>query len=364
MTRQPLNAETPDAPAKVVVLVVSYNGTGYLGDCLSSVLVSADPGVHTRVLVVDNGSNDATSRYVAGRFPQVDLIRIEPNRGFAGGNNAGWDHVRKHWPDTEFLVLLNQDTIVQSGWLAAMVAMFRTEPSAGAVQPKLMMHPATDRFNSAGNASHFLGFGFVGHCGQTDRGQFDTPRPIGSASGAAVMLRCDLLARTGLFEPTMFMYLEDAELNWRLRQLGTEPYLAPGATVLHKYKFQSNFRYYFHLEKNRWWMLLAHYRLPTLLLLAPALALMEAGQFAFAASHGLAGEKLRSWRWLLRPASRRRIARARRRVQKTRLVSDRTLTRRFCGTIDFPEMNSPLLRRVANPLLAAYWAVARRLIFW
>jgi GT2 family glycosyltransferase len=346
------------------VLIVCYNGRGFLPDCLGSVLASDDGGIKTRVVVVDNASGDGSAEYVAENFPRVDLVRSQVNRGFAGGNNLGWEYIRRKYPRATYLVLLNQDTIVERGWLRPMVDFLEAHPAAGLAQPKLMMHPRTELFNSSGNRSHFLGFGFVGECGQPDRGQYTRPRPIASASGAAMMVRTDLLRRVGLFEELMFLYLEDAELNWKLRQIGCEPFLVPGGVVYHKYNFQKDFRYYFYLERNRWWLLLVYYKLATLLLLAPALAVMEVGQLLFALSRGLLGVKLRSWLFFLAPANLALLRRRRRQAQARRTVSDRQFTRPFCGSIDFPELSGPLLKYVANPFFSAYWALARRLIFW
>ena len=349
---------------QVVILVVCYNGRHYLEDCLRSVLASGDEGIETHVVVVDNASTDGSAEYVARHFPQVELVRSEVNRGFAGGNNLGWEYIRKKYPELDYLVLLNQDTIVAAGWLGPMAAFLADHPRAGCVQPKLLMHPRTELFNSAGNRSHFLGFGFVGRCGQPDRGQLTAPEEIGFASGAAMMIRAELVRRFGLFDPVMFMYLEDADLCWRLRQAGFSSHVVPDSVVYHKYDFPDRSRYYYYLERNRWWVLLTYYRLATLALLAPALALMELGQWLFAAAHGLAGQKLRSYLFFTRPGALAALIRRRRRARRRRALSDRRFTAVFCGEIDFPALASPLLCHVANPLLKAYWAVARRLMFW
>jgi len=352
-----------DPSVKVAVLIVCYNGRRYLDDCLESVFASRDPSVETRVVVVDNASSDGSADYLAGSCLQVDIVRSRVNRGFAGGNNLGWDYIRQRYGDTDYLVLLNQDTVVASGWLETMTGFLRAHPRVGCVQPKLLMHPRTDLYNSAGNQSHFLGFGFVGRCGQPDRGGQDRPAEVGFASGAALMVRADLLRRVGLFDEMMFMYLEDAALSWKLRQIGFASFVVPEAVVYHKYKFQQDFKYYYYLERNRWWLLLIYYRAPTLLLLAPALALMEIGQLLFAFARGVLGEKLRSYAFLLSPAAVAGLSRRRGCVQARRTVGDREFTRPFRGSIDFPHLSGMLVRYVANPLLGAYLALARRAIF-
>ena len=349
---------------EVVVLVLCHNGREYLDDCLSSVLASDDGDVVRRVVLVDNASDDGSAEYVAGNFPTVDLVRSDENRGFAGGNNFGVDHVNRTYPDCDYLVLLNQDTIVESGWVGRLAAFMESHPAAGAAQAMLMMHPETDLINTAGNVSHFLGFGFCGGYRQRNREAYAAPAVINYASGAAVMLRAGLIRQYGLFADRMFMYLEDADVSWRLRQLGFDSYLVPAATVYHKYSFASRYHYYYHLEKNRYWLLGVYYRLPTLLLLGPAFAAMEVGQWVFALLAGLGRLKLAASVHFLRPANFRELWRARRAAQRRRVIGDRQFLRDFSGRVDFSELRNPLLKYVANPIFAAYWWVARRLIFW
>ncbi|HET6428519.1 MAG TPA: glycosyltransferase family 2 protein [Phycisphaerae bacterium] len=354
----------PDRRVEVVVLIVCYNGRRHLDECLGSVLADEEAGIRTRVVVVDNASADGSADYVAERFPRVELVRSRANLGFAGGNNLGWEHIRRKWPDLDYLVLLNQDTLVEPGWLGPLAGFLAAHPDAACAQPKLMMHPQTDRFNTSGNRSHFLGFGFVGDCGEVDRGQLSGPREVAFTSGAAMMVRADLLRGGRLFEGAFFMYLEDAELCWRLGQSGHGSFVIPDSVVYHKYAYGGNLRHYYYLERNRWFLLGAYYKPATLALLAPAAAVMELGQLVFAIARGVGRQKWRSWAFFLTPAGLGLLLRRRRQARRRRAVSDRRFTRTFCGTIDFPPLSGPLVRLVANPVLGAYWAVARRLIFW
>ncbi|MEE9211697.1 MAG: glycosyltransferase family 2 protein [Phycisphaeraceae bacterium] len=348
----------------VAIIIVAYNSRDDLGDCLESVLASDDAGLHRHVIVVDNASTDGTRAFLAQRFPQVDLIESRTNLGFAGGNNLAWDYTRKNHPDSQYLALLNPDTIVTSGWLRPLVQYLRQNPGVASVQPKLMLHPQTDRINSAGNRSHFLGFGFTSAFGELDQGQYHQPRSIDFASGAAMMVRTESLERVGLFDDQMFVYLEDAELSWKLRLIGYDTVFVPAATVYHKHNVQSTFKYLYYLERNRWILLLTYYKAATLLLLIPAMLVMELGLFGFAISRGMFWQKLRAWIDLLHPHNMRKLVAKRRETQSRRTISDRKFMTRFTGTIDYPPINHGLVRYVANPLLAAYWWFVRRLIRW
>jgi GT2 family glycosyltransferase len=350
-------------PIEVAVLIVCFNGREYLSDCLSSVIASDDGDINRRIIVIDNASSDDSADFLSQTFPQIDLLKLPENRGFAGGNNAGWEYVRSKYPATKYLALLNQDTIVQTGWLGALVDHLEGWPTAAAAQAKIFLHPQKDRLNTAGNCSHYLGFGFTTGYNQPDAGQFSEYREIDFPSGAACLLRCSALERVGLFDDLFFLYLEDADLGWKLRQLAYKIHFVPSAIVFHKYTFNSNYRNYFYLERNRWYLLATYYRLATLILLIPAILAMEIGQLLFAARHGILTHKLRAIAFFLRPTQILRLLHHRNAVQRRRLIGDRAFIKAFISVIDFPELKSPLLK-IANPILSSYWRVARRLIFW
>jgi GT2 family glycosyltransferase len=348
----------------VAVIVVAYNACGDLNACLTSVFRSPDPGIVKHVIVVDNASTDGSAELVRSRFPQATLLVCDTNRGFAGGNNAGWEFVRQRLPRVRYVVLLNQDALVAEDWLPPTIECLERHPQAAAVQSKLLLYPETSRINSLGNRSHYLGFGYV-----TRFGELDSPSPAGPveidfASGAAVVLRRSLLEDVGLFDDRLFMYLEDMDLCWKLRQLGYAVYLVPDSVVFHKYAPTAPVRNYYYLERNRWLLLLTYYRLATLVLLLPALAFMEAGQWVFALRHRLLAQRGRVYAYFLSGRALLHLARRRRTAQARRRLSDRAFARRFAGAIHLPGMDSKLLTWVANPILSLWWHVVRRVMFW
>jgi GT2 family glycosyltransferase len=354
-----------DPVNQIAIVIASHNGLAYLDDCLASVLASADPGTRVRVVVVDDASTDGTPAHLTARWGgRIDLVPLRVNVGFAAANNEGWLFVRRQYPQTQYLVLLNQDTIVAPGWLGPMLAYLTANQEIGIVQPKILLHPQTDRINTAGNRSHFLGLGYCEGYGQVDRGQYDRPRPIDYASGAALMVRAHLVSSFGLFEPLMVAYLEDADLAWKLRIYGWTAALVPQSVVYHRYQPQNKLAYYYHLEKNRWWMLFTYYHMATLLLLLPALTALELGQWLFALTGGLLGQKLRSYLFFF-SAQRLGLLLARRhQIQFRRRLTDRQFLSHFSGTFTAPGLRHPLWRFCGNPLLNLYWQMVRWLIFW
>ena len=349
---------------RVVLLIACYNGRECLGDCLRSLLDSRDPDIHASIILIDNASTDSSADFVQSQFPQVNLLRLKENRGFAGGINAGWEYARRKFPNLQFVAAINQDIIAQSGWLAAMVSHLLHYPSTAAVQPKVLLWPQRDRFNTAGNRSHFLGFGLVTAYGQLDAGSFNQSREIDFPSGAAVLIRAQALAGREIFDDLFFLYLEDAELGWKLRQLGHRIDYVPDAIVWHQYGFHDDYRYYFYLERNRWYLLATYYKTPTLLLLSPAILAMELGQLYFAWRNGVLGQKLAACAFFASPPNLARLLCRRRQAQRRRHIGDRRFLRPFVGEIDLPELRSQTLRRIGNPILRTYWRLARPLIFW
>jgi GT2 family glycosyltransferase len=327
-------------------------------------LDSDDGPLERRVLVIDNASSDGTADYLASAWPQVDCVASSVNLGFAGGNNLGWEEIQRRYPQANYVALLNQDTVVQSGWLAALVAFLEQHPEAGTAQSKLRLHQKPDCFNTVGNVSHYLGFGFTSACGERDVGQFDEPRLIDFPSGAAFAINVEHLRRWGLFEAFLFLYLEDTELGWKLAQLGHPNYYVPTSVVYHKYEFKGDYRNYYFLERNRHWLLLVYYKWPTLLLLAPALVLMELGQLVFATQQGVLRAKLRAYGFCLRPANLAQLWRSRQAAQRRRQIPDRHFLANFTGVIRFEGLQGFLIRRVANPIFGTYWSVVRRMIWW
>jgi GT2 family glycosyltransferase len=348
---------------RIGVLVVAFNGVELLDDCLSSVLAADATGLEIQCILFDNASSDGTSILVRERFPNVRIVESSNNLGFAEGNNQAVREAERQFPDFTYFYLLNQDTIVDRKFLVEAVRYLEEHPTVGAAQSLLLLHPETNLINTAGNALHFLGFGLPTHY----REPLDlAPHsgPIGYPSGASVLIRAALVRSLGLFTADLFMYLEDAELGVKLHLLGQPPHLCRESVVYHKYQYSSGVRSYQFLERNRWWLLVVHYRLPTLVLLLPAILAMEAGQFLYALQHGLLRAKLLALWSFVSLRFLRQTLHSRRFIQSQRTIGDAALLKTMTGVIESPHLSSPLLRYVANPILATYLHFLIRIVRW
>jgi len=211
---------------KASVIVLSWNGMEYLGDCLSALLSQDYPDFE--VIVVDNGSSDGSADLVTARFPQARLIRNGRNLGFAGGNNVGLQAATG-----DVMVLLNQDTVVQPGWLGALVEALSIDSGIGivggkALYPDGIVQHAGGYVNERGEGSHY---GYQ----QQDAGQFDQARDVDYVTGAALAItRRAFGAVGGLDEGFAPAYYEDVDWCYQVRRAGFRVVYTPQAVLIHK----------------------------------------------------------------------------------------------------------------------------------
>lgn len=208
------------------VIIPVWNGWKYLPSCLEALLAQDYPDVE--IIAVDNASTDGSADRVAERYPQVRLIRNKQNRGFAGGCNVGLQAARG-----DMLVLLNQDTVVQSGWLRALAEALR-RPDVGVVGCKILYADGRTIQHAGGWIEWPLGLTHHYGRGEEDTGQWNTPRPVDYVTGAALAFRRDVLERVGPLDEGFWPgYFEDTDFCLRVRQAGYEIWYVPDAVVLH-----------------------------------------------------------------------------------------------------------------------------------
>src|SRR5262249_50769762 len=153
------------------------------------------PRERWEVILVDNDSTDGSVAHVRFHYPWVRLVPVQENLGFAAGNNAGYRHCRG-----EFIALLNNDTVVESGWLQGLVEAIQEDPRIGGATSKILFRDEPDTINSAGLHLYRDGRGGDRGFRQRDRGQYDKPAEVFGACGASVLLRRALLDDIGLFD--------------------------------------------------------------------------------------------------------------------------------------------------------------------
>lgn len=346
---------------KIIIIIVTHNGRHYLSDCLASLKHQNYPKELVEIIIVDNHSTDSTVGYIKEVYPQIKVIANQKNLGFAEANNQGYFLAQKS--GAHYLALLNQDTIVEKNWLSRLVKLAESDENIAAVQPKILLYPEKDKINSFGNSIHFLGLAYCNHYREQDRRGVTEPFKIPYASGAAVLIRMSALEKTGFFDERLFVYHEDVDLGWRLRLAGYKILFDPLAVVYHKYTYSKAKYKFYYMERNRWVVLLQNYRLATILLILPALILMELGIILFSLKNGWFKEKIKGYAWLI--AHWPSILSHRINVRfNLRKIKDRQILELFTGSIKFQEVDNQILKYLVNPLMEVYFWLVKLVVFW
>jgi GT2 family glycosyltransferase len=234
MTPSPVSHTiSPSGTATIAVVILNWNGRGYLERFLPSVLGSSYPDME--VIVADNASTDDSIRWLGETYPQIRVIALDRNYGFAGGYNTALRQV-----ESDYYVLLNSDVEVEPGWIEPIMALMESDPSIGACQPKIRMWADRDTFEYAGAAGGWmdhLGYPFakgrVFDTCEKDKGQYDTVGPVFWASGAALFVRGELYHRLGGLDSYFFAHMEEIDFCWRLQLAGYQVYTCPKSIVYH-----------------------------------------------------------------------------------------------------------------------------------
>lgn len=205
---------------RIAIVILNWNGRSYLEKFLPGVLQHSS---HlARVIVADNASSDDSLHLLETKFPEVERIVLDKNRGFTGGYNAALKQV-----DSEYYVLLNSDVEVTAGWLEPMLSYLDNHPLTAACQPKILNYQLRDEFEYAG-----AGGGFIDKLGypfcrgriftqlEKDLGQYDEDINIFWASGASMMIRSENFHSIGAFDEDFFAHMEEIDLCWRIQKAG------------------------------------------------------------------------------------------------------------------------------------------------
>ena len=218
---------------KTAVVILNYNGAEHLRRFLPSVV---DNTAEADIIVADNGSQDDSADVLHSEFPSVRAIRLDKNYGFA----EGYNRALKQLPEYDLYVLLNSDVEVPQGWLRPLVRLMQERNDVAAVAPKIRSLAEPTHFEYAGACGGFidyLGYPFCrGRILQTveqDYGQYDTPREVFWASGAAFCCRAEVFNSLGGFCSEFFAHMEEIDLCWRMQLAGWKVMVEPSSYVLH-----------------------------------------------------------------------------------------------------------------------------------
>lgn len=230
--------------------------------CLAS--LAQNTYQHHKAIVLDNHSTDGSVGAIRAAFPEVEIIALAENHGYAGNNNVGIEAAIQQKADWVFV--LNEDTILAPDCLAQLVAVAESDPRVGIVGPLVYHHDEPTVIQSAGGRLNRFWDG--SHIGQNeeDRGQFRAPQRVDWISGCAILLRRAAIEQAGMLDPRFFYYWEETEWCFRIGKQGWQVVHVPAAKLWHKgvqrdYRPKPAVTYY--NTRNRLLMLAKHHAPPS-----------------------------------------------------------------------------------------------------
>lgn len=219
--------------ARLSVVILNWNGRHHLEHYLPSVVAYTTGDAE--VVVADNGSTDDSLEWLRATYPNLRIIGLDRNYGFAGGYNRAIREV-----ESEYVLLLNSDVEVTRGWWQPLVELLDKEADVAAVAPKLLADRDRDSFEYAGASGGFIDYlgypfcrGRILSTVECDEGQYDDRREIFWASGAALCCRREVFESMGGFDEDFFAHMEEIDLQWRMQLSGWRIMVEPRSQVYH-----------------------------------------------------------------------------------------------------------------------------------
>ena len=221
---------------KTTVIIPNYNGIEYLKACLDSLRLCVPKDFAT--IVVDNGSSDGSAMCVLTEYPEVQLIPLETNTGFAAAVNRGIEAAT-----TDYVILLNNDTTVSESFVKALEDTLEGDSKIFSASAKMVDMKNPEIIDGAGDYYCALGWGFAYGKGKKVEDSCMLSHSIFSACAGAAIYRRDVLNEIGMFDEAHFAYLEDVDVGYRGLINGYKNVYEPEAVVLHAGSSSSGSRY-------------------------------------------------------------------------------------------------------------------------
>ena len=212
---------------RTTVVIPNYNGIQYLENCLESLLAGNSV---PKILIVDNGSADGSVSFLEEKYaerPEIQLIKLSENTGFCHAVNVGISEAA-----TEFVFLLNNDTVVDPACVEELEKVMDDSPKIFSVGAKMINMKIPEKLDDAGDFYCALGWAF-GRGKDKPAEMYEKSDRIFAACAGAALYRRAVFDEIGLFDEGHFAYLEDIDIGYRANIMGYRNMFAPKAKVLH-----------------------------------------------------------------------------------------------------------------------------------
>lgn len=242
---------------KIAIVILNWNGAKLMQQFLPSV-IEFSKNETTDIIVADNGSTDESLSVLRTEFPEVKILDLKQNYGFARGYNEALKLI-----EADYFVILNSDVEVTPGWLDSPVALMEADPAIAAVQPKILSYHQKTHFEYAGAAGGFIDrFGYPFCRGrifdevEADLGQYNNQTDIFWATGACMFVRAKQFHEAGGFDADFWAHMEEIDLCWRLKNSGYRIVYTPESTVFHvgggSLPYDSPRKLFLNFRNNLW----------------------------------------------------------------------------------------------------------------
>ncbi|MGE5682210.1 MAG: glycosyltransferase family 2 protein [Bacillota bacterium] len=220
----------------VSIIILNWNGYEVTKDCIAS--LKAVEYDNFKMLVVDNGSKDGSvEKLLCDYSGAIEILALDKNYGFAEGNNRGIDHVRKKC-SPDYILLLNNDTVVDKNFLTRMIDAAESEKDAALVVPKIFYYDAPDvLWYAGGYFNRFSGMGEHYGKNKKDDKRYSSRKMISFANGCALLIKESLLKEEKILDDIFFANCEDTDLSVRVVRKNKKIIYEPAAVIWHKVSF-------------------------------------------------------------------------------------------------------------------------------
>jgi len=205
--------------ARVAVLILNYNGEQHLKKFLPSLIANS---LGCEVIVGDNDSTDNSLELLENDFPEIRIIKLDKNYGYAGGYNKLIEQL-----DNEYIALVNSDIEATQGWITPLVSILDSNTNVAAVQPKIRSYNNREKFEYAGAGGGYMdqyGYPFcrgrVFDAVEEDEGQYNDTCDVFWASGACFVIRKSVFDEFHGFDDAFFAHMEEIDLCWQINNAG------------------------------------------------------------------------------------------------------------------------------------------------
>lgn len=218
---------------KLAIVIINWNSFDLTSDTLVS--LSSTSYKNYDIIVVDNFSTDNSAAQLEKDFPSIILLKSDENKGFTGGNNLGFDYAINE--GYEYVMMLNNDVAVESDFLEPLVVKLDIDEKIGGVQPLIYFYHDRELIWNAGSRyNDIFGIPYILGYYRKDKGQLQRKKQksIDWITGCAFMIRTEVLKKVGVLKQDFFIYYEDVDLSFRIKEAGYALAYEASSVVYHK----------------------------------------------------------------------------------------------------------------------------------